>query len=98
MIAYQKKLLSLQKPEKKKLIKEARLDIEMEKQRLKIVRSFCIAKQMYDHEHINHMRRNKSMHDGMQALKALLHNNVHVDFDENNKSLEVGAKFLEVSE
>ena len=38
------------------------------------------------------------MHDGMQALKALLHNNVHVDFDENNKSLEVGAKFLEVSE
>ena len=36
------------------------------------------------------------MHDGTQALRALLHNSVYVSYDES-KSLEVGAKFLEVS-
>lgn len=83
VVAYQKKLWSL-KPEKDRV----RFNGTMEKQRMKIVHSFCIAKHLYD-EQLS-IRKNRSMHDGMQALKAL------ENFQANDRRyLEVGANFLQ---
>lgn len=83
VIAYQQRLLS-SRAEKETV----KLDVAMEKQRLKIVRSFSIAKHLYD-EQLS-IRKNRSVHDGVQALKAL------EDFQANDrKYLEVGANFLQ---
>ncbi|KAH7441026.1 hypothetical protein KP509_03G022000 [Ceratopteris richardii] len=83
VVSYQKKLLSL-KLEKK----HVQLDGTMEKQRQKIVHSFCVARHLYDGQ--ISLRRNQTMHNGMQALKAIQHFQAS-----DRKYLEIGAKFLQ---
>ncbi|MCO5571775.1 hypothetical protein L7F22_025523 [Adiantum nelumboides] len=83
VVAYQKKLLSLRLGKN-----PVQLDGTMEKQRLKIVRSFCIAKHLYD-EQLS-FRRNRSMHDGLHALKV-----VESFQASDRRYLEDGANFLQ---
>eukprot|EP01018_Ginkgo_biloba_P026150 Gb_40637 [translate_table: standard] len=81
VVAYQKKLMS--STEEGKAVK---LDVQLEKQRKRIVRSFSLAKIMYE-DH-THMQKNNHM--------------VHQDVDEGqrlqtNSDLEPGALFLQLS-
>eukprot|EP01018_Ginkgo_biloba_P026174 Gb_05384 [translate_table: standard] len=81
VVAYQKKLMS--STEEGKAVK---LDVQLEKQRKRIVRSFSLAKIMYE-DH-THMQKNNHM--------------VHKDVDEGetfqtNSDLEPGALFLQLS-
>lgn len=83
VIAYQKRLLN-SRPEKERV----ELDGEMEKQRMKLVRSFCIAKHIYDEQ--TNIRKNRSVHDGVHALEALENSQ-----RSERRYLEVGANFLQ---
>lgn len=85
VIAYQKRLLNLKSEED-----TLKLDSVMEKRRMKIVRSFCIAKNIYD-EQLN-IRKNRSGDDnGDQAIETILERSLL----QERKQLEVGANFLQ---
>ncbi|KAH7282036.1 hypothetical protein KP509_35G009200 [Ceratopteris richardii] len=86
VVAYQKKLFNLRLERK-----GIQLDKAMEKQRLRIVHSFCVAKHLYDEQ--VHIRKNKSMHDSMHAFKALQRFQAS-----DRKYLEIGAKFLQCTQ
>eukprot|EP00850_Spirogloea_muscicola_P020623 SM000222S06964 [mRNA] locus=s222:61252:63981:- [translate_table: standard] len=77
----------------KDLVKEGAMMVlnkEMEEQRQHIVRSFAIAKDLYNEQ--VQLRKNKTVHDSSAALYAL-----KMARSSSQKDLNLGAEFLEVS-
>lgn len=87
VVAYQKKLLSTGKEKINRKFDAA----VMERQRMQIVRSFSLAKIIYEEEHL---RSPHSVHGGQHALAALRHGAVP---NQSEQELELGARFLQVT-
>ncbi|BBM97289.1 putative glutamine amidotransferase [Marchantia polymorpha subsp. ruderalis] len=85
VVAYQKKLLSTGKEKINRKFDAA----VMERQRMQIVRSFSLAKIIYEEEHL---RSPHSVHGGQHALAALRHGAVP---NQSEQELELGARFLQ---
>lgn len=90
VVAFQKRLLSRKEKGARKVGNVLELQREtVEKQRQKIVRSFSIAKHIYDEQ--VQVRKNPSVHNGGLALQA-----IQAETKQSNKELEFGAQFLQV--
>eukprot|EP00246_Nothoceros_aenigmaticus_P013506 TRINITY_DN4692_c0_g1_i1.p1 TRINITY_DN4692_c0_g1~~TRINITY_DN4692_c0_g1_i1.p1 ORF type:complete len:468 (-),score=75.04 TRINITY_DN4692_c0_g1_i1:328-1731(-) len=89
VVAFQKRLLSRKEKGGRRVdsVLEQRGDM-VEKQRQKIVRSFSIAKHIYDEQ--VHVRKSSSLHNGGFELEAL-----EAETKQSSKELEFGAQFLE---